>query len=195
ASEMSMRVSNDTIAVMGGSGYMKDYAAERHLRDSRITTIYEGTSQLQIIAAVAGVVSGTCATILEKILEKPTNMDAWGDKVAPLIEQIRDGATMMGECVEFTKSQPGQYKDLVARKLVDIAINLIVTGLFCDHAAGDRTGRDEQDDWGRKKLAVAKHWLAWKIPECHMLKEQIFSGNAEIINDFETLAGPVPVAE
>ena len=81
------------------------------------------------------------------------------------------------------------------RKLVDIGINLIVAGLFCDHAAGDRTGRDEQDDWGRKKLAVAKHWLAWKMPECHMLKEQIFSGNAEIINDFETLAGPVPVAE
>ncbi len=54
ASEMSMRVANDAIAVLGGSGYMKDYASERHLRDSRITTIYEGTSQLQVVAAVAG---------------------------------------------------------------------------------------------------------------------------------------------
>ena len=46
ASEMSMRVANDADPVLGGSGYMKDYPAERHLRDARITTIYEGTSQL-----------------------------------------------------------------------------------------------------------------------------------------------------
>ncbi len=189
ASEMSMRVANDTIAVMGGSGYMKDYPAERHLRDSRITTIYEGTTQLQVLAAVAGVVSGTCTTVLEELLEKPTTTDAWGPEIAPLIEQIREGVAIMGECVEFTKSQLGQYKDLVARKLVDIAISLIVAVLFCDHAASD------QDDWGRKKLTVAKHWLAWKMPCCHMLAEQILSGNAEIINEFETLAGPVPVVE
>jgi hypothetical protein len=162
ASEMSMRVTNDTIAVMGGSGYMKDYAAERHLRDSRITTIYEGTSQLQVHAAVAGVLSGTCATILEELLEKPTTTDAWGPETAPLVEQIREGMTLMGECSEFTKSQPGQYKDLIARKLVDVGINLIVAALFCDYATSD------QDDWGRKKLAVAKHWLAWKMPCCQM---------------------------
>ena len=58
-SEMCIRVANDTIQVLGGSGYMKDYAAERYLRDSRITTIYEGTSQLQVVAAIRGVTSGT----------------------------------------------------------------------------------------------------------------------------------------
>ena len=59
ASEMCCRVADIAIQVLGGSGYMKDYAAERHLRDARITTIYEGTSQLQIVAAVRGVTSGT----------------------------------------------------------------------------------------------------------------------------------------
>ena len=54
-SEMSVRVAHNAIQVLGGSGYMKDYAAERYLRDSRITTIYEGTSQLQVVAAVRGV--------------------------------------------------------------------------------------------------------------------------------------------
>jgi alkylation response protein AidB-like acyl-CoA dehydrogenase len=58
ASEMCMRVANTAIQVLGGSGYMKDYAAERYLRDARITTIYEGTSQLQVVAAVRGVSSG-----------------------------------------------------------------------------------------------------------------------------------------
>ncbi|MBO7680793.1 MAG: acyl-CoA dehydrogenase family protein, partial [Thermoguttaceae bacterium] len=51
-SEMSIRVANDAIQVMGGSGYMKDYPAERYARDARITTIYEGTSQLQVVAAI-----------------------------------------------------------------------------------------------------------------------------------------------
>ena len=57
-SEMACRVANQAIQVLGGSGYMKDYAAERYMRDARITTIYEGTSQLQVVAAVRGVASG-----------------------------------------------------------------------------------------------------------------------------------------
>jgi alkylation response protein AidB-like acyl-CoA dehydrogenase len=79
ASEMSMRVSNDAVAVLGGSGYMKDYAAERHLRDARITTIYEGTSQLQVVAAVRGVMQGSAQTAIEEILNRP-----WPAEVAPL---------------------------------------------------------------------------------------------------------------
>jgi alkylation response protein AidB-like acyl-CoA dehydrogenase len=51
-SEMSNRVTYDSIQTLGGSGYMRDYACERHARDARITTIYEGTSQLQVVAAV-----------------------------------------------------------------------------------------------------------------------------------------------
>jgi alkylation response protein AidB-like acyl-CoA dehydrogenase len=56
-SEMCNRVTYDSIQVLGGSGYMRDYPCERHARDARITTIYEGTSQLQIVAAVRGVSS------------------------------------------------------------------------------------------------------------------------------------------
>ena len=63
ASEMACRVANQAIQVLGGSGYMKDYAAERYLRDARITTIYEGTSQLQVVAAVRGVASADSRTL------------------------------------------------------------------------------------------------------------------------------------
>ncbi len=180
ASEMSMRVSNDGIAVLGGSGYMKDYASERHLRDSRITTIYEGTSQLQVHAAVAGVVSGTADTLITKLLDRD-----WSHEIAPLIEQIREGLGVMAEAVAFVKEQPGgSYRDLYARKLVDMAMFLLIGTLFCDHA----TAKDE-------KLAVAKYWLAWRMPEFRMCAEHIHSGDMAVINDFEALAGPVPVAE
>ena len=180
ASEMSMRVANDAIAVLGGSGFMKDYPVERHLRDSRITTIYEGTSQLQVLAAVAGVTSGTAATIIHDLL----NRDWPGELVEP-VGQIREGLTLLDEAVTFVKAQPGtSYRDLYARKLVDMAVFLIVAALFCDQAAASET-----------KLAVARHWLAWRMPELRTARDQCCSGIKAVVDDFETLAGPVPVAE
>jgi len=180
ASEMSMRVSNDAIAVLGGSGYMKDYACERHLRDSRITTIYEGTSQLQVLAAVAGVISGTAESLLQELLDRD-----WPEEIAPLVEQIRRGMDLLKEAVAFVKAQPGtSYRDLVARKLVDIGVYLIIAALFCDCATASP-----------RKLTVARYWLAWRLPEVRMLHEQICSGDEAVVRDFEILAGPVPVVE
>ena len=69
ASEMSMRTSNGAVSVLGGSGYMKDYPVERYLRDARITTIYEGTSQLQVVAAIAGVTGGLVKDVVADVLE------------------------------------------------------------------------------------------------------------------------------
>ncbi|NIQ79352.1 MAG: acyl-CoA dehydrogenase, partial [Anaerolineae bacterium] len=53
AAEMSIRVANDALQVHGGSGYMKEYPVERLYRDARITSIYEGTSQIQIDRATS----------------------------------------------------------------------------------------------------------------------------------------------
>jgi len=175
ASEMSMRVSNDAVAVLGGSGYMKDYACQRHLRDSRITTIYEGTSQLQVIAAVAGVISGTARTVVEDILSPA---DGWPAEVKDLADQVRAGLDLMDKAVEYVKASPGvQYRDLYARKLVDVGVYLVVGALFCEHAAANP-----------RKKAVARYWLGWRMPEVGMLVEQVCSGETSAISDFEILA-------
>jgi len=193
ASEMSMRVANSAMAVLGGSGYMKDYPVERHLRDSRITTIYEGTSQLQIVAAVAGVASGTCQTLVEELISRPSMSSGlsepvedrnWPAEVAAMVEQIRGGLELLGQCVSFVKGQAGAYRGLYARKLVDIGIYLIVAALFCDHA----TSSD-------RKKALARRWLADKMPEVRKNTEQILSGDLSVVSEFETLAGPVPAAD
>ena len=63
-----MRNAQGAISVLGGSGFMKDYPCERYLRDSRITTIYEGTSQLQVVAAIAGVTGGLVKDVVADIL-------------------------------------------------------------------------------------------------------------------------------
>jgi alkylation response protein AidB-like acyl-CoA dehydrogenase len=81
ASEMCVRVANDAVSVLGGSGYMTDYPVERHLRDARITTIYEGTSQMQIVAAVRGVTSGAAASIVEELIDRD-----WPDELTPQVE-------------------------------------------------------------------------------------------------------------
>ena len=204
SSEMSMRVSNGSMAVLGGSGYMKDYPVERYLRDSRITTIYEGTSQLQVIAAVAGTVSGACKDVIEEIIAKPTRADAWPAEVQPLLAQIQQGLATLQEAVEFVKAQAGGYRDLYARKLVDIGVYLLVGALFCDQAAslvcgtaacGAAATGGEPSITNPKKLAVAKRWLTDKMPVIAMLAQQARSGDMAVLNDFDTLAGPVPVAE
>jgi len=179
ASEMSMRVSNDSIAVLGGSGYMKDYSVERHLRDSRITSIYEGTSQLQIVAAVSGVTAGTLDTMLGEMLERD-----WTGEPAELIEQIRAGTALLGESVEYVKAQQASYRDLCARKLVDMVTILVIAALLCEQA----TASD-------KKLSVARYWLAWRMPQFRMLGEQVCFGDHSAVDEFETLAGPLPAVE
>jgi hypothetical protein len=190
ASEMSMRVSNNAMGVLGGSGYMKDYPVERHLRDSRITTIYEGTSQLQVVAAIAGVLSGTAKTLLEEMLQKPSRADAWPAELEPMIEKIREHLDLLQECVDFVKKQSTTYRDLVARKLVDIAINLTVATLFCDCAASP-----VDEKMAGKKRIVAQRWINWRWSENLAMKEQILSGDTLVNDKFETLAGPVPSAE
>ena len=77
-----------------------------------------------------------------------------------------------------------EYTDLVARKLVDFALGLIVGALFCDYATGKES-----------KLPLAKRWIAQKSAEAVMQRQVILSGDRQIIDDFEVLAGPVPVAE
>ena len=172
-----MRVSNDAMAVLGGSGYMKDYPVERHVRDARITTIYEGTSQLQVVAAVRGVSAGTAHTVIEDILDRDFPED-----VKPLVRQIRDGLALVDEAVAYVKEAGMEYMDLVGRKLVDMAISLIVGSLFCDQA----TAKEE-------KKAVARRWLAAKLPELKMHHGVILSGDRQIISEFDVLAGDVPV--
>ena len=175
ASEMSMRVSNSAMAVLGGSGYMKDYPVERLVRDSRITTIYEGTSQLQVVAAIGGVMNGGLAEIVGEVL----GARDWPAAVAPLAAQVREGLAALEAAVAYVKERPDSntYRDLYARKLVDLAIDLLVGALFCGQAAA-----------GERKLAVARRWIGERLPQVRALKERVCSGETLTLTDFEALA-------
>ena len=100
-SEMCCPVAYDTIQVLGGSGYMKDYAAERYLRDARITTIYEGTSQLQVVAAVRGVASGGFEGYVAEH-EKRT----YDRRSCRAAEKLIEAKGRILEAVQFVKCKP-----------------------------------------------------------------------------------------
>ena len=175
-SEMSMRNAMSGISVLGGSGYMKDYPSERYLRDARITTIYEGTSQLQVVAAIAGVTGGLVHDVLDDILG--AGWSAAHPRMTQLLAEL-DAA------VEFVKAREDAkaYHDLSARKLVDAGIALVVAALFVKTS--------EKLDY---KKAALDYWLNIEFPRVRGELQQVMNGYAGAVDAFETLA-PAVVAE
>ena len=180
ASEMCCSVTDTTIQVLGGSGYMKDYPAERYLRDARITTIYEGTSQLQVLAASRGVSSGVFISYIADY-EKKEYEDA---ELEELKQQLIADRERLQEAIAFVKSQSPLYLDVVGQRLVDCAIMQIIGHLFL----GQATKSD------RKKV-VARRFISRELPTLRMKCEQIVSGDTTALTDYEVLAGPVPIAQ
>jgi alkylation response protein AidB-like acyl-CoA dehydrogenase len=196
-SEMCNRVAYDSLQVLGGSGYMRDYASERHVRDARITTIYEGTSQLQIVAAVRGVCSGTA----EKFLGELAEGDYVGE-VKDLLEQLVRGTEQLQGAVAFVKEQGNEYMDLFGRALVDIAIDLVSGYLLCGQAStkvdmevGVSGEGGQADDGtvalGKRKGKIARRYITKNAPKIAALAELIRSGDRSTFTDYESLVGPV----
>ena len=179
SSEMCCDVSDTAIQVLGGSGYMQDYAAERYLRDARITTIYEGTSQLQIVGAVHGATRG----VLDAYLEEYEAREYDSAEISELKQQLCEGRKLLDEAIAFSKSQSPNYQSLSARRLIDAGIALIVGHLFLGQATVNE-----------RKLRVAHRFIATQMPKLKMNCEQVLSGDSAPIDEFQLLAGPVPAA-
>ena len=177
ASEMCCRVADTAIQVLGGSGYMRDYAAERYLRDARITTIYEGTSQLQIVAAIRAVTSGafeSYATELERF-------DPGDPVLAELAARLADGRARIARAIEFVKQKPAAQLDLAARRLVDAAIAVI-----CGHLLVRQAARSE------RKRHVAALFARRQMAELQADLDIVMAGDLSPVEHYKLLAGPVP---
>ena len=177
SSETCCYVADTTIQVLGGSGYMKDYAAERYLRDARITTIYEGTSQLQIVAAIRGVSSGTFEHYAAD-LEKTEYEDAG---LAELKQKLVKAREDILEAVKFIKTQSTAYLDYSGRRMVDSAMTVICGHLFLGQAV----------KCDRKKV-VAKRYIEKGLAQMQADLAIVNSGDITPMDEYQLLAGPVP---
>ena len=194
-SEMCNSVAYDSIQVLGGSGFMRDYACERHARDARITTIYEGTSQLQVVAAVRGVCGGTA----EKYLAELAAME-YSAELKELLDILAEGTELLKKSIAFVKEAGVDYMDLYGRALVDIAIDLINGYLFCGQASSKvdmqvavaGSGNGEMIDMTKRKAILARRYIMKKAPKIAALAKLICSGNRSSFDEYEALVGPVP---
>jgi alkylation response protein AidB-like acyl-CoA dehydrogenase len=189
-SEMCNRVAYDSIQVLGGSGYMQDYACERHARDARITTIYEGTSQLQIVAAVRGVCSGTAEKFITELTE-----DNYDLSLKDLLEKLSAGMEQLKNAIAFVKENGNEYMDLYGRALVDMAIDLIIGYLFCSQASTkvDMEIASDSSSMKEHKAMIARRYITKNAPKIAFLAELICTGDKSTFTEYEAMVGPVPV--
>ena len=133
ASEWANEVAYDTIQIHGGSGYMKDYACERLYRDARILNIYEGTTQLQVVAAINHVTKGT---YLEQMLRYEETQ--YGESTAALaakLVELRKRYESVVERVETLDKETLGYKDFHSRRLVEIAGYILISHIMLRQAS------------------------------------------------------------
>jgi alkylation response protein AidB-like acyl-CoA dehydrogenase len=133
ASEWANEVAYDTIQIHGGSGYMKDYACERLYRDARILNIYEGTTQLQVVAAINHVTKGT---YLEQMLRYEETQ--YGESTAALaakLVELRKRYESVVERVETLDKETQGYKDFHSRRLVEIAGYILISHIMLRQAS------------------------------------------------------------
>jgi len=120
----------DCIQIHGGSGFMKDYPCERYYRDARITNIYEGTTQLQVVAAIRHVLTGTYLAQMKAYQEEKLNPEL--DKLKARLTHLVDIYEQLVSKVANTKDN--EYIDFHARRLVECAGHICIGYLLLSDA-------------------------------------------------------------
>jgi hypothetical protein len=126
ASEYSNQLAYDAVQIHGGSGFMKDYAVERIYRDARITSIYEGTTQLQVVAAIRGVTTGG-------FLNRIRYYEA--QRISPQLEYLKRSLIILTDDYEqavkkVVSTDDNEFIDFHARRLVEMAGHIIMSYLL-----------------------------------------------------------------
>ncbi|MEG0462676.1 MULTISPECIES: acyl-CoA dehydrogenase family protein [Bacteroides] len=130
-SEFANQNAYDCIQIHGGSGFMKDYACERIYRDARITSIYEGTTQLQVVAAIRYVTNGAYLARIKEYEAMPVAPEFEG-----LQNRLKEMAAKYAACVtQITEAKDQELLDFCARRLVEMAAYTIMGHLMVQDAS------------------------------------------------------------
>lgn len=133
STEFANRNTYDAIQVHGGSGFMKDYTCERLYRDARITNIYEGTTQLQVVAAIRHVTTGTYLARLREY-----EAETYRPELSDLHAQLREMTdTYEGFVTRVTEPKDAELLDFMARRLVEAATHCVFGYLLLQSANTD----------------------------------------------------------
>lgn len=130
-SEYANQNAYDAISIHGGSGFIMEYKSQRLFRDARIFSIYEGTTQLQVVAAIRYITNGTMLGIIKEMLESEVC-----DCMKPLKERIEKLVPVYEEALNAVKELGNQdAQDFLARRLYDMTAELVMSLLIVDDAS------------------------------------------------------------
>ncbi len=170
SSEWCNSIAYDAVQIHGGAGFIKDFPVERLYRDARITSIYEGTSQLQVVAAIRGVTTGGYLAQIRKYEEH---------KLRPELEHLRKELTVMADDLEKRVAQVleagnSELTDFHARRLVEVSANIIMGHLLLLDAQRDN-----------EYASAAELFISQIIPENRMRSEYIRSFEEKQLGHFK----------
>ncbi len=130
-SEYANQNAYDAISIHGGSGFIMEYKSQRLFRDARIFSIYEGTTQLQVVAAVRYITNGTYLNIMKEMLEGEVS-----EEMKPLKQRIARLIDLYEEALEKVKADDNQdEQDFLARRLSNMTAGIIQSLLLSEDAS------------------------------------------------------------
>ncbi len=132
-SEYANQNAYDAISIHGGSGFIMEYKSQRLFRDARIFSIYEGTTQLQVVAAIRYVTNGTYLGIIKDMLAKDV-----ADDLKPLKARVERLVELYEDAVNYVKSADNiELHDFLARRLYNMTAEIIMSLLILGDATLD----------------------------------------------------------
>jgi len=156
--ESANKISYDALQVHGGAGYMKDFNIERLTRDARITNIYEGTSQLQIVSAIGGVIKDVLNEHFDQ-KEKKTYKGTL-TKLANYLREIRE---IFHDCLKYVLDKhDSHFQDIAAKELVELYAFLYVGYLVLDEA-----------EKNKRKIFIANRYITNALSHARKNAESI----------------------
>ncbi len=168
STESANKICYDCIQIHGGTGYMHDFDAERYYRDVRITNIYEGTTQLQHVAAIGGVMQRTLDKEISTLMEK---IKAAGGEAAVLAEKVPAMYEKHLAAVKFVADKKdAAYHDLRAKNLVENETFIFVGLLMLRDALKDN-----------RRMVLAERFIMDSIYEFDCNYGAVVSGDTSTI--------------
>ena len=154
----------DAIQIHGGSGFMKDYACERIYRDARITNIYEGTTQLQVVAAIRHVTTGTYLNQIKayEAIEYRPELASLKNRLVAMTEKY---AAIVAK---VTETKNNEYIDFQARRMVEAAAHCVFGYLLLQDANKDDSYRRSAEvyiNYGEAEIEKIQAFISNFDPE------------------------------
>ncbi len=157
-SESANKITYDALQIHGGTGYMKEFAVERLSRDARITNIYEGTSQMQIVAAAGGAINDVFAEYFD-LQEKKE----YKGSLVKLLDSLKEIRELYKDCIKYVKDKKDtSFQDVAAKDLVEIYAYIYIGFLLLNEANVDQ-----------KKVFTARRYILDSLAKARKNYESI----------------------